>query len=342
MWQGAPKQSVCGRAAAGQALPRASRACSQPVPQQFGRCCVGAFCARPCILLQACPEDHHAGAHPAPRASDSGLRVHSQTQTRSQPPRTQTRGAVHTPLPTNPLMCRRARRKLVRTPFPFPHAQMVTASLLLFTATLPLMICAFIRAPLLAAFLSAITQARDHFFPVYFSRARCPPFCLWFSFVTLCLFTVPCNHDIDGYQHAPLAVTGTRADGGPRRAPTTAKTFWRHVSSAYVQYSDALRSALRERSPSGTYLVTLAPRLKGARWRLCRCSTGPRTRWRGSWRTPSTCGARRTTACPFRAYSGRSTRTFSPLRTPWCASRGQRRAVACARSAARRRRLLRA
>lgn len=49
-------------------------------------------------------------------------------------------------------------RKLSRIPFPFPHAQMVTATLLLFTLFLPVMIAAFIKSPYMAALLSAMTQ----------------------------------------------------------------------------------------------------------------------------------------------------------------------------------------
>jgi hypothetical protein len=49
-------------------------------------------------------------------------------------------------------------RKLAHIPFPFPHAQMVTATLLLFTATLPVMIAAFLQSPVMAALLSAMTQ----------------------------------------------------------------------------------------------------------------------------------------------------------------------------------------
>ena len=46
----------------------------------------------------------------------------------------------------------------MRMPFPFPHAQMITAVLAIFLLTVPVMIVAFIPNPWLAAFLSFVTQ----------------------------------------------------------------------------------------------------------------------------------------------------------------------------------------
>lgn len=106
-------------------------------------------------------------------------------------------------------------RKLARTPFPFPHAQIVTLVLLLFTVSLPLMICAFVSTSWLAAFLTFLTLL------VYWAmnevaRELEDPFCIWSSTYNSLPFTAlqwSYNEDILASSFSQRPPEAERASG---------------------------------------------------------------------------------------------------------------------------------
>lgn len=79
-------------------------------------------------------------------------------------------------------------RKLATIPFPFPYAQIVTAALLFFTLTLPLMLAAFIRSPGHCAAVAALTAVL-YWGAHEVSRELEDPFLIWSSTYNCLPFT---------------------------------------------------------------------------------------------------------------------------------------------------------
>lgn len=96
---------------------------------------------------------------------------------------------------TSPVICSRSStqvsfwcRKLSTIPFPFPHAQIVTATLVLFTLTLPLMVAAFIRSPIQCAGVAALTAVL-YWGAHEVARELEDPFLIWSSTYNCLPFT---------------------------------------------------------------------------------------------------------------------------------------------------------
>eukprot|EP00892_Ulva_mutabilis_P012037 jgi/Ulvmu1/9205/UM005_0305.1 len=142
-------------------------------------------------------------------------------------------------------------KKLATIPFPFPHAQIVTATLVLFTLTLPLMLAAFISSPVMCGGVGALT-AILYWGAHEVARELEDPFLIWSSTYNCLPFTSlqwAFNEDILASAYSVKPPAAARANGLfpslSRRIPVR-------------QYKPAASGGVAARSPSDSHLPGLA------------------------------------------------------------------------------------